>query len=362
MRFLIAVRFLLLGLSPAFFSTTYAQTLKNTLRLQGKVVEGKERLQGVQIILYSEGEEVDRFTTADNGRFKYLLPLEKNYDMVFYKSGYRSKYVRILAKYIPEEDAAFGFEFGGLELGLFKEIKNLQAESVLDQPMAQIVYDTNIYKFVFDASYFQEVEQQVAQLNQELAVLEENPVELQKKQQEAERAVLEERKKLDEDALLAMKKQSIQSPELNSKSINTTFTTPSLTPITKKDSVIVRSEEPKVVLAKSQPISNSETKKPAISKETHQNQVIKTPAKPSVMQETKPTFVAKADKNGLLSKNIYRQGNKTITDIQIQQQGMTIKYKRVIADWGGKYYFKDETPITSVTWETDLEPFENELK
>lgn len=331
-----------------------SQTLKNTLRLQGKVVEGKERLQGVQIILYSEGEEVDRFNTSNNGRFTYLLPLEKNYDMVFYKPGYRSKYVRVLAKYIPEEDAAFGFEFGGIELALFKELSNLTSDQTLDQPMAQIIYDTNVYKFVFDASYFQEHEQEITLLNEELALLENKPEEVKQLQIEAQQAFEKEKQVLDAGVLQAMQKQNIQStipstPTLNQAPKTLVIPEVKQAPDTEENTSVVSSPKPEIKT------NATELPKPKPT-------IIRKPAKESVSQEPKPFKPQDLSGQSTFSKNIFRQGNKTITQVSLIQDGKEIQYRRVIADWGGRYFFKDDVPVTQITWETDLNAYIHELK
>lgn len=322
--------FLLLFL---FTQVVFAQNMQNMLRLQGKVVEGKQKLGGVQIILYSQGEVLDRMTTEDNGKFIYKVPLESNYELVFYKPGYRSKYLQIFAKHIPQEDASYGFEFGGLELALFKEISSLKNQEVLDKPVAQIKYDTNTYKFVFDASYFQELQEESEALAEELANIEADPQEKKQLEIQAQQQAEEEKKQLDNQALMAMEKQKIVAPEMPQMPIQTKPVSPS---------------KPPVVIEKPLPAKPLNT--------ASKPEQIKTIPSTTISSESKTASVKPKTqaKDGLLSKEIFRKGNKTITEIQIQRQGQIFSYRRVVADWGGRYFFKDEVPITEISWQADL--------
>lgn len=343
-----------------------AQTRKHVLRIDGKIVQDKERLQGVSIILFSEGTEVDRFLTSSNGRFKYELPLEKNYFMVFSKDGYRSKYVSITAKNIPEADAAFGYEFGGLEVSLFKDIKGLKNEAVLDQPAAKIIYDTNLYRFVFDAGYFQEMEEQTQALHEELAQLEEKPEELLVKQEEAQKAEQSERKKLDEEMMIAMQQHGIQNPETKSMSINPKAMSPPLNPI-KLEETSIRIVETPTPKADPLPLKTNpdEAKPKSIITKQEKPKPIEQPkikATGNLQSENKPIIEQNTSTTPTFKKEVSREGNKTITRISISQNGLTTNYRRVIADWGGQYYFKDDVAITSITWESDLSLYEQELK
>ncbi len=365
MRFFIQAA-LLCFFSFFMISVAKTQTRKQILRIEGKIVQDKERLQGVSIILFSEGAEVDRFLTSSNGRFKYELPLEKNYFMVFSKNGYRSKYVNITAKNIPEADAAFGYEFGGLEVSLFKDIKGLKNESVLDQPAAKIIYDTNLYRFVFDAGYFQEMEQQTQDLQEELAQLEEHPDELLEKQEEAQKAEQVERQKLDEELMVAMKQQGIQTSETKTIALNTKAMSPPASPIKQKETPVSQ-EDKSSPTTDSQPLKTTSIEakpKPIITKQEKPKTIEqpKIQARGSLQSEHKPSVDHTNSDKPIFKKEVSREGNKTITRVSITQNGSITSYRRVIADWGGKYYFKDDVAITSITWETDLSLYEMELK
>ncbi|MCI5059091.1 MAG: hypothetical protein MRY83_23465, partial [Flavobacteriales bacterium] len=150
---------------------------RDVLRIDGKIREGKEKLQNVKVSLLSDGEEIAQINTEKSGRFKYILPLQKDYFVVFSKPGYRSKYILVQATNIPEGDAAFGYEFGGLDVSLFKKVKGLN-DKALDQPIAKIVYDTNQYKFIFDATYFEQIQEEMDSLKDALAEKQEDTEEL----------------------------------------------------------------------------------------------------------------------------------------------------------------------------------------
>ncbi len=398
-------------LIPFFAFSLQSQTIKNTLRISGKVREGKEKLENVKITLLADGEEVKSLNTPGNGRFVFELPLERNYFLVFYKDGYRSKHVNIYAEHIPEADAAFGFEFGGLDVSLFKPTKGLSDE-VLDHPVAEIVYDTNIYKFVFNATYFEEIQEQIDSLDKQLVTLSEDPEKLAQLQEEAKIEEAKERQELENQkkkALAAVevekRKEKVKEPvreeplalntvpekkviekqpvivkqeppvEVKKEEIKeipkVEKPTPITTPNKEKELKMPVVEQKKVeqpvkkeVLIKEEKTEIAKVEPPKVKKE----EPAPVKAKPTVSKEVKPIreikaksemeakpeqkIIAKAEAG--VQKEVFRQGNKTITKLVISDAGINAEYRKVVADWGGRYFFKDDQPITEATWDADV--------
>ncbi len=344
------------------FFGVQSQTLKNTLYIQGKVKIGKENASNVQITFFSEGEVFDQIKTNSAGKFTYKLPLQKNYDMVIYKDGYRSKYVRIIAQDIPDADAAFGYEFGGLYVTLFKAVKNID-DDILNEPVAKIIYDTDKYKFIFDASYFNEIEEEMTELQKEITALQENATQLKIAEEEAKLELEQEKTYFENQALLAMESKKMQIPLINTQPIiqeNALIPTPQKIEINKNDTIA------KIVSNDSvqNTITTGSKKEPNnLAQRDIKNTTVVKPSKIISNNERKPSEVPKASViQPSFQKEIYRQGNKTITKVTLHINETKTEYRRVIADWGGRYFFKDEVPITEITWDTELKEYLNELK
>jgi len=326
---------------------SYNQTLREVVRVEGKVKGKFEKIEQVRIALLFEGEIEKVKTTKKNGRFVFNIPLQRNYMLIFSKQGYRSKYVAIFASNIPEEDAAYGYEFGGLDVTLFKNIGGIN-DDILDKPVAEIVYDTELYKFTFNRSYFKDIAPQKEALEKELILLTKNKATLQEQQniglqeQISERAFYE--LKQQEAIDLMTKKQSTHT-------FDTSVTTIKLS--TQNHQLLLAKLEQKAKDDKFQ--KEQRAKKIAELKARKKEKALfasqKKQPPPTTKEITKPNLENKKS----ASKNIYRKGNKTITEITIESNGSQIIYKKVLADWGGKYFFKDNIPITEIDFDLELE-------
>lgn len=468
---LVKPKYLFFYLTLCFFNISYSQTLRNALRIDGKIKEGKEKLDGVRVALLSEGEEISTEITKGSGRFVLEIPLQQNYFLIFSKRGYRSKYVEVKASNIPEADAAYGFEFGGLDVSLFKDVKGLKAD-VLDKPVAEIIYDTNLYKFVFNVHYFEEIEEQTDSLEEQLAELSENEDELLALQQEAAVSELEEEKKLErqkKDAIERVSKRGASSTDMvQNNELETSSNTYAQIEQQLKEAEAKRRAEEEQLRREQELLAEAKRKeeeriqkekeeaqrkeqellalaaekkrleeeiakkkeaeeKARIAEELEKQRLVEAKleeerrrakeeqerlrkekeeelkkeaekikaqqlalaaqkekeeqqrklleakkkeakAKPgtteklvladaTIKKDQAPKGDGKINAKPETTKNIYRKGNKTITELTVQKDGLTVNYRKVIADWGGKYYFKDDIAITEVDWDLETEAY-----
>ena len=350
----------------------YAQ--RDMLRISGKVRENKEKLSGVRISLLNEGEEISFQTTENSGKFLYKLPLQANYMLIFSKRGYRSKYVEVIAENIPEFDAAFGYEFGGLDVTLFKEIQGLNDE-LLDEPVAKIIYDTIQMKFIFDVKYFEEIQARVDSLQLAIEEQEKDEQELLALQEAAKQEQEREEEKLQEEreqALLREKQQAElkRKKELEEQKQEEDRKQEEARIEKEKQEQLVLEEQEKARLLKIQQEKQAEALmqaerereqkiKEAQEAEKQRQELAKAKieqekrekenivSKPIVKTEEKPKEnTAQKKLNQVVTQKVYRKGNKTIVELTIVDGGITTEYRRVTADWGGKYFFKDDVSIT----------------
>ena len=391
---------------------------RDVLRLEGKIRENKEKLAGVKVSLLVDGEEVDYFVTENNGRFKYKLPLQKNYFMVFSKPGYRSKYINIIASNIPEDDAEFGYEFGGLDVSLYKEIKGLN-DAILDKAVAQIVYDTNEYKFKFDAGYFEEIQDRMDSLQLALEQTEEEE-ELLALEEAAAKAEEEERQQLILEqeaankreaellaAIVAKKEKerlSIEQEQLKRQKEEEMLHFDKLSVDSAQHEKAKQEEQGRLATEKAAREKAEQEKEEQLEKERlaleqqkqlekekEQKRIEELIAKKKEREEYErkkaaylkakaekeaanaPPTIAKGDLNNeappgssntdtaeatpTMSETVYRKGNKTITERKLTENGVTTIYKKVIADWGGRFFFKGDTSITEREYKLQTDKF-----
>ena len=138
------------------------------LFVDGTVKEGKSKLVGSTVTVYEDGDKFGAIVTNASGKFGFELMMDHEYIIEFSKSGYVSKKISVSTKGVPEDEAEFGFEFGGWQVGLFKNMEGLDV-SILDNPVGKIFYVEADNGFDYDAKYTKSIRQELAQLQSDLA-------------------------------------------------------------------------------------------------------------------------------------------------------------------------------------------------
>ena len=138
------------------------------LFVDGTVKEGKSKLVGSTVTVYEDGDESGSIVTNASGKFGFELMMNHEYIIEFSKIGYVSKKISVSTKGVPEDEAEFGFEFGGWQVGLFKTMEGLDV-SILDKPVGKIFYVEADNGFDYDAKYTKSIREELAQLQSDLA-------------------------------------------------------------------------------------------------------------------------------------------------------------------------------------------------
>ena len=138
------------------------------LFVDGTVKEGKSKLVGSTVTVYEDGDASGSIVTNASGKFGFELMMDHEYIIEFSKMGYVSKKISVSTKGVPEDEAEFGFEFGGWQVGLFKTMEGLDV-SILDKPVGKIFYVEADNGFDYDAKYTKSIREELAQLQSDLA-------------------------------------------------------------------------------------------------------------------------------------------------------------------------------------------------
>ncbi len=136
------------------------------LDVEATVKKDGKKLEGVTVALLKNGSEVEKVTTAVNGKFAFRLDANADYALKLSKPGHVGKMVSISTKNVPPAEMAEDGAFAGWEVSLFEEIKGIDY-SVLNQPVAKISYDATAGSFDYDKAYTKTVQAQLSQLNKE---------------------------------------------------------------------------------------------------------------------------------------------------------------------------------------------------
>ncbi|MDB4656184.1 hypothetical protein OAE48_04970, partial [Flavobacteriales bacterium] len=53
------------------------------------------------------------------------------------------------------------------------------------------------------------------------------------------------------------------------------------------------------------------------------------------------------------TEEVIKEANRTITKVTMQREHMTYIYKKVVYNWGGVYYFRNDTDVTKFVFESE---------
>jgi len=146
-----AFTFLFLLISVFVFSQ-----YENRLRVYGKVTYNDKNLSGANVDLYQFGEMSQGYLTNNSGKFEFILELDTEYEIRITKPNFITKIISVNTSGSDEAQAAFGYEFGGWEVSIYKDFKELD-KTVLEAPIAMIEYSEEIQNFDYNIKYTRKI-------------------------------------------------------------------------------------------------------------------------------------------------------------------------------------------------------------
>ena len=146
---------------------------ENKLRIYGKVTYNDKNLESANVDLYQFGEQVEGIITNNSGRFEFILDLETEYSIEITKPNFITKVISINTSGSDPNQALYGYEFGGWEVGIYKDFKELD-KTVLEAPIAIIEYSEEIQNFDYNIKYTRKILDKLETLQAKAEELEKN--------------------------------------------------------------------------------------------------------------------------------------------------------------------------------------------
>lgn len=136
----------------------------NNLAVDGTIKdENGGRITGAVITLIQDGEEIKRVQTGKNGRFDLYLDFGHEFLIEISKASYVAKSLYINTNNVPSDEQAWGYEFGGFVVDMFKRMDGVDY-SVLKNPIGKVYYEPNVENFVDDRVYTRQIKQEIDRL------------------------------------------------------------------------------------------------------------------------------------------------------------------------------------------------------
>lgn len=166
------------------------------------------RLQNAMIVLIQDGAEVNKVSTGKNGRFDLYLDFGHEYIIEIKKSGYVSKRLSVNTHNVPEDEQAWGYEFGGFIIDLYRFLPGVDF-SVFDKPVGKVYYDDVISNFQYDREYAKILKEETKELEKDFEAKKELEEKLQNQREEEYKLAIRDAEAAVRDGDLEMAKENL---------------------------------------------------------------------------------------------------------------------------------------------------------
>ncbi len=302
-------------LNSLFISKYIANDVENILELNGIVYEMPDVIEGCNIIVHQNGAPSIFTKTDETGKYSLKLALGSDYVIEFTHPGYTTKKISVNAK---NNSAQQSYVLNEVVTDLFQELQKKQDVIDLNQPIAKISFNEQTNAFEYDMEYNDKI---------------------QKKVQQLWNTVYSERIVRDENYVEAM---DIADSSFNIMDY----------PIAKAGYVNALSYRPMAA----EPKKKIKIIDSLLVDEVDRVLEAHSPKEEQAQEEMTSNFEPVEIYSDKIIENVYNVGKKVITlrKVNASENPKSVHYRRVETSFG-VYYFKNNTPITSIIWEIETE-------
>jgi len=140
--------FLIVLLAVMVVAEVSAQKEVLVIRGMLKDEETLKKLDGVQIVVFQNGNQFDVVEAGTSSKMSIDLPLGYSYDLKFTRAGYVPKILRFDTRNIPPEDRAGGFQID-IDMKLFRKIEGFN-EDIMKDPIGIASFVGQENNIIFD--------------------------------------------------------------------------------------------------------------------------------------------------------------------------------------------------------------------
>lgn len=113
-----------------------------------------ERIRGVQVTVRNNATGEESTLVSKRGKYKASLPINFEYDLIYSKVGYTTKFVRVDTREVPKAAADQGLKMF-VDMVLFEDIPNFD-RSVFDEPIGIAKFKYGLGLMSWDVNYSRE--------------------------------------------------------------------------------------------------------------------------------------------------------------------------------------------------------------
>ncbi len=315
----------------------------------------------VKIAVFKDDAKVTDYMTNASGRFDMKLDLNQIYTLYVSKEGYITKILTITTMVPDSSQLPYEYQYK-FNVILLEDFKGSAQMESLKRPAVKIVFNAKYQDFDFDEAYNREVQAEMKLLQESIVQREE----LNNK--EKIDSLIKAKINADSMAIVKVKQDSINKTKRDSLGMvnvhkefkNQIAIQDSLDKIVqqkreelerhKLDSVVVARKKDSLAFVAKNPTFN--TPNDTVKKKPKDK-----PANPNT-EKPKPTsslpkFVEKFYPEGI-TEETYNEKGRVITRHVVKKNGVQISYVKLVYDWGGVFFFKDELSMSGSSYNQEL--------
>lgn len=320
-----------------------------------------KNLGNVKIAVFKDDAKVNDYVTNASGRFDMKLDLNQIYTLYVSKENYITKILTITTMVPDSSQLPYEYQYK-FNVILLEDFKGSAQMESLKRPAVKILFNEKFQDFDFDEVYNREVQAEMKLLQESI----QQRIEIDNKSKidslirgkivADSTAII----KAKQDSINKTKRDSIGMVSIQKEYRSQQYIQDSLDRIERQRREDLERHKLDSIMA----ARNKDSIAYAIKNPPSKNPVDTTKKKPKdttkpVVDKQKPTsnlpkFVEKNYPEGI-TEETYKEKGRIITREVVKKNGVQISYVKIVYDWGGVFYFKDELSMSSSSYSQEIE-------
>jgi len=321
-----------------------------------------KNLGNVKIVVFKDDSKVTDYVTNAVGRFDMKLDLNQIYTLYVSKEGYITKILTVTTMVPDSSQLPYEYQYK-FNVILLEDFKGSAQMESLKKPAVKILFNEKFQDFDFDEVYNREVQAEMKLLQESIQqrVEVDNKAKIDSLIRGKIAADSLAKIKVKQDSIAKTKRDSIGMVTIQKEFRSQQYIQDSLDKVAQqRREALERHKLDSIMDARKKDSIAYSIKNPPVKSPTDTlKKKPKDTSKPVVVDKQKPVsnlpkFEEKFYPEGI-TQETYNEKGRVITRNVVKKNGVQISYVKIVYDWGGIFYFKDELSMSSSSYNQELE-------
>lgn len=334
---------------------------QNSFEFHGKISIDEGNPQTVRIVVTKDGKPYKTYRPESGGKYSFSLEYNSVYIVSYEHSGYVNKKVDVNT-IVPDKvlkNDKFKYKWK-TDVNLFKKYKGIDF-SFFDEPIQKIFFNKSTNKFIYDDKYAKQIEKQ---LKEKMAEVEKQKAEERKQLEKEKLQRQRERQQAIQDSIASVKATQKQREieykqnlaEKKKQERDSIANARAKEQQNKIEQAKIREQERKKAAEEAKVKRENEKKRLEQERadklkqikeqaEARKAEMLKRLENIKAENERKRLALIEARKRDI-TEDYEETEHKKINRYTVTQGKITYNYRKVVWDWGGVFYFRNDKSIS----------------